>query len=232
MTRLDLISAGAARGVVEALSDRFQDASRAAIAGTFGAVGAMKERLLAGEPCDAVILTHELLGELAVSGYIESATIRRLGRVETGVAVRAGDAPVSVDDEPALRETLRAATSVYVPDPQRSTAGVHFMDVAQRLGLREAIAPRLVPFASGAEAMAALAHAVDARPIGCTQVTEILYTPGVSLVASLPVGFDLATPYAAAVSTRARQRALAEALVALVTGPASESLRRSAGFQT
>ena len=106
MTRLDLISAGAARGVVEALSDRFQDASRAAIAGTFGAVGAMKERLLAGEPCDAVILTHELLGELAVSGYIESATIRRLGRVETGVAVRAGDAPVSVHDEPALRETL------------------------------------------------------------------------------------------------------------------------------
>ena len=150
---------------------------------------------------------------------------------QTGVAVRAGDAPVAVHDESALRETLRAATSVYIPDPQRSTAGVHFMDVVQRLGLRAAISPRVVEFASGAQAMAALARAVDARPIGCTQVTEILYTPGVSLVASLPAGFDLATPYAAAVSMRARQRALAEAFVALVTGPASESLRRSAGFQ-
>ena len=232
MTRLHLISAGAAKGIVEALSARFRDASGTSIAGTFGAVGAMRDLLLADHPCDAVILTRALLDSLAASGHVHGATIRPLGRVQTGVAIRAGDELVSVRDEQDLRATLRAATSVYIPDPQRSTAGVHFMDVVQRLGLRAAVSPRLVEFASGAQAMAALARAADARPIGCTQVTEILYTPGVLLVASLPEGFDLATTYAAAVSVRAAQRALAEAFVALVTGPASESLRRSAGFQS
>lgn len=48
--RLNVLSAGAARGVVTALGARFLADAGCEVDGTFGAVGAMKERLLAGRP--------------------------------------------------------------------------------------------------------------------------------------------------------------------------------------
>ena len=47
--------------------------------------------------------------------------------------------------------------------------------------------------------MRELAGASDASPLGCTQISEILYTPGVTLVGPLPTEFDLATVYSVAV---------------------------------
>jgi molybdate transport system substrate-binding protein len=231
VSRLDLISAGAAKGVVEALAGRFLEATGATIAGTFGAVGAMKEKLLAGAPCDAIVLTQALLEGLASDGQVRGETIRPLGRVYTGIAVRTGDAMVAIDSEEGLRESLRTATSVYFPDPDRATAGIHFSKVLEQLGLREELAPRLRPLPNGATAMFALARALDARPIGCTQVTEIKYTPGVTLVGVLPKAFELATLYSAAVCVHAMNATLAERFVALVTGPESKALRSTAGFE-
>ena len=62
---------------------------------------------------------------------------------------------------------------------------------------------RLRPYPNGATAMRALAGARRTSPIGCTQVTEILNTPGVALVGPLPKQFELATVYTAGVQ-RAR----------------------------
>ena len=51
--------------------------------------------------------------------------------------------------------------------------------------------------------MRALAASRSARPIGCTQATEILSTPGVTVAGALPAGFELATTYTAAVAANA-----------------------------
>jgi molybdate transport system substrate-binding protein len=231
VSRLDLLSAGAAKGVVEALAGRFREATGATIAGTFGAVGAMKEKLLAGAPCDAIVLTQALLEGLASDGQVRGETIRPLGRVYTGIAVRTGDAAPPIETEDALRNSLRMATSVYFPDPKLATAGIHFMKVLEQLGLRDELGARLKPYPNGATAMAALASATDARPIGCTQVTEIKYTQGVALVGALPKAFELATVYSAAVCVRAADATLAERFVAFVTGPETKALRSEAGFE-
>ena len=231
MRRLELISAGAAKGLVEALADRFRAAHDATIAGTFGAVGAMKDALLAGAPCDAIVLTQALLEGLAADGHVRGATIRPLGRVYTGIAVRSGDAPVATDTEDELRDSLRAATSIYLPDPDKSTAGIHFTKVLRALGLQDEVAARLRPFPNGATAMAELARARDRQPIGCTQVTEILYTPGVELVGRLPAAFELATVYAAAVTAASGAPDLARQFVASLCGDSSAALRRAGGFE-
>ena len=229
--QLDVISAGAAKGVVEALAGRFHEGHDTTIAATFGAVGAMKEKLLAGAPCDAIILTQALLDGLATAGHVRGETIRPLGRVHTGLAVRAGDALVAIETTDSLRKSLGAATSLYLPDPDKSTAGIHFMKVLEKLDLRDQLAARLKPFPNGATAMAELARATDARPIGCTQVTEIKYTPGVTLVGVLPHAFELVTLYSAAVGGRAANVAIAERFVELMTGPDAKPLRAAAGFE-
>ena len=65
--------------------------------------------------------------------------------------------------------------------------------------------------------MAAVA-AAGGQPIGCTQTTEILSSPGVAFVAPLPEPHDLATVYTAAVNAAARDPKGAHDFVARLTG--------------
>ena len=102
-----------------------------------------------------------------------------------------------------MRTALRAADAIYFPDPKLATAGIHFAKVLDRLGIRSELEPRLRPFPNGATAMRALAAAREAHPIGCTQATEILNTPGTTLVAPLPGEFALAMIYTAAICVKA-----------------------------
>jgi molybdate transport system substrate-binding protein len=91
MSVLHFLSAGAAQGLLKALQPAFEAAHGVTLQGRFGAVGAMKEALLAGEPCDLFVSTDAMVTELSSQGRLDGGTRAALGRVRTGVAVRAGD---------------------------------------------------------------------------------------------------------------------------------------------
>jgi molybdate transport system substrate-binding protein len=223
-----LLSAGAAKGLVLATQGAFERASGATLHASFGAVGAMREQLDAGVPCDAIVLTRKLIDALAAAGAVDAASVRDLGWVPTGVAVPRSAPAAAVDDVPQLRALLHAARAIYLPDPERATAGIHAMQVLRALG--EGNGARVRAFPHGAAAMAAMAQASDAPVVGITQVSEILYTPGVRLLGVLPAPHQLATLYSAAVTRRAAQPALAAALLARLTGEAAREMRAQAGF--
>lgn len=210
--------------------EAFEAAHHCRVEANFGAVGMMKDRLLTGAPCDVLILTQALIEQLTASGELVADTARALGTVKTGVAVKHGEATPDVSTPAALRTALQAATGIYFPDPVKATAGIHFMSVLQKLGLQDELASRLKPFPNGATAMKAMAEAPGAGLIGCTQVTEILYTPGVSLIANLPVEFELATVYTAAICSRSSNPQLATELIQAMSGQQNHAMRRSCGF--
>jgi molybdate transport system substrate-binding protein len=227
LTRLQVLSAGAAQGVVGALAGQ----AGYEISGSFGAVGAMREKLLAGEPADLVILTRALIEALAGDGKVLADSRADLGTVRTGVAVRAGDVDPRIGTAQGLRAALLAADAIYCPDPEKATAGIHFVKVLEGLGIRPQVAGRLRAHPNGAAAMRELAASRDARPIGCTQITEILDTPGAALAGPLPAQFELATVYSAAVGARASDPAAARRFIALLASETTRDLRRSAGFE-
>jgi molybdate transport system substrate-binding protein len=227
---LTLLSGGAAQGLVTALAPQFKAETGADIDATFGAVGAMRDKLLAGAPADMLILTASLIAELTQAGRVVADSAADLGAVVTGVAVRSGDPAPAIGDADALRAALRAADGIYFPDPKLATAGIHFAKTLERLGIADEVAGRLRVFPNGAAAMRALADVKGGRPIGCTQVTEILNTPGVALVGNLPKEFALATVYTLGVSTDARAPDPARRLAALLTGEATRDLRERLGF--
>ena len=228
---LNLLCAGAAQGLVKALAPQLRAESGAEIAGRFGAVGAMKDALLAGEACDLMVLTDAMVGALIVDGQLRAEARAPLGRVRTGVAVRSGTPAPDVSTPEALAAALRAADAIHFPDPERATAGIHFLAVLRQLGLDQTLAPRFRTFPNGATAMRELAASPAANPIGCTQVTEILYTEGVDLVGLLPPQFELATVYTAAVTANAADPALAARFIGLLTGPEAAELRARSGFE-
>jgi molybdate transport system substrate-binding protein len=230
-TELHVLSAGAAKGLVEALTPAFHAATGATLRGEFGAVGTIRERWRAGVRCDVIILTGAMLEMLAREGQVDASTVAPLGRVRTGVAVRVGEPLPDSGDRDALRRTLLAATGLYVPDTERSTAGRHCIEVLRALGIHDDVIARVRAFPNGATAMRELAQAREAGCVGCTQITEIRYTPGVVLAGPLPAEFELATLYSAAVATAAGAQAAARQFVQLLTAPASRELRRSGGFE-
>jgi len=230
MKTVRVLSGGAAQGLVEALRPAFEQQTGYRIDGTFGAVGGMRERLLNGEAADLMILSRALIDGLARDGHVAAASVRDVGTVETAIAVRRGDPLPRVGSAAELRAALLAADEIHFPDPVQATAGIHFAKVLADLGIDAEVADRLRPAPNGATAMRALAASASKLPIGCTQATEILSTPGIALVASLPQGCELATVYACGVATKAVAHAEAAKLVAMLTAGAAGDTRRRLGF--
>jgi molybdate transport system substrate-binding protein len=230
MTTLNVLSGGAAHGLVASLAPTFKDRTGFEIAGEFGAVGAMADKLRNRAVADIVILTAAIVETLAEENRVVRGSISNVGLVETAIAVRTGDRPITARDAATLRAAFLRADTIFIPDTKASTAGIHVAKVLGELGIADAVAARLKIFPNGATAMRHLAESDAVRPIGCTQSTEIIGTQGVSLSGSLPPGCDLATMYTAAVATRAVAAREAQLLIDLMTAADQGELRERAGF--
>ena len=230
MNNLNILSGGAAQGLVGSLAPAFKAQTGFDITGEFGAVGAMAENLRKGTPADIVILTAAIVAKLAEEKLVVAASIADVGLVETALAVRASDPGVTVQDAAGLRECLLASDAIYVPDTVASTAGIHVAKVLAQLGITEEVASRLRIFPNGATAMREMAASDARRPIGCTQSTEIISTRGVTLSGALPPGCELATMYTAGVTTRTAHAPEAQVLIDLLIGEGQREQRERAGF--
>jgi molybdate transport system substrate-binding protein len=224
--RLAFLSGGAAQGLVA----RVAREAGVETAGRFGPVGAMRDSLLAGEACDIVILSHAQLCGLIASRHVDAGSAADLGLVRTSIAVRSGEAKPDVSTPNALRAALLAADAIHFPDPQKATAGIHFVKVLDALGIRAEVATRLRTHPGGIPAMQAVASS-GGRPIGCTQTTEIVSTAGVDFVAPLPAPHGLATVYTAAVAAAARDPKGARDFVLRLTGRDAAGPRAELGFE-
>jgi molybdate transport system substrate-binding protein len=230
MTALNILSGGAAQGLVTSLVPAFKARTGYLIAGEFGAVGAMADKLRNGIATDIIILTAALVARLADEKLVAPSSIKDVGLVETAIAVRARDSKVAVSNASDLREVLLASDEIYVPDTKASTAGIHVAKMLAQLGIADEVASRLKIYPNGATAMRELASSGAKRPIGCTQSTEIISTEGVQLSGALPKGCELATMYTAGVTTSAAFPNQAQILIELLTNADSSELRSCAGF--
>ena len=230
MNSLNILSGGAAQGLIGSLTAAFKGQTGFDISGEFGAVGVMADKLRNGSAADIVILTAALVAKLAEEKLVVAASIADIGLVETALAVRAGDPRVAVGDAAGLHDALLATDAIYVPDTKASTAGIHVAKVLGQLGIADQVAARLRIFPNGATAMRELAASEARRPIGCTQSTEIISTKGVTLSGSLPPGCELATMYTAGITTSAVHAAQARHLLDLLIGDGQRQQREHAGF--
>jgi molybdate transport system substrate-binding protein len=230
MTSLKILSGGAAQGLVASVAPKFKAMTGLDIEGEFGAVGAMADKLRAGTPADILVLTAAMIATLARENHVAAASVADIGLVETAIAIRAGDPPVSVRNTVELRKAFLVADAIFVPDTRASTAGIHVAKVLQQLGIADDVAARLKIFPNGATAMRNLAASTAIKPIGCTQSTEIIGTAGVTLSGSLPPGCELSTVYTAAVATHAADARHAQVLIDLLAGAGQRELRSLAGF--
>lgn len=230
MTAFHVLSAGAAQAVVQnVIADIRRDTGNE-VAADFGAVGAIKAKALAGAPVDVIVLTDSMIDELIAAGFVAPGRFD-LGKVGTGVAVRAGVAKPDVSNADHLRAALRAASVITFPDPAVATAGKIVMACLEKLGIADEVKARLKFFPNGNAAMNWMAAEGDARTIGITQNTEILPIKGVTYVAPLPDVFQAKATYAAGCVAQSALRAEANDFISRLTSPAARPMLAAAGYE-
>lgn len=219
-------AAGAAREAVLRLVPHAAQATGDEWLPAFDTVGALRDRVLAGERPDAVILSAAAIDALVLRGIVAAGTVRPVGDVVVGLAVRRGDAIPDLSNPDRLRAALLAAPSIAYADPARgATAGTHFASVVDKLGLRETLAARMTVLPFGVEVVEAVARGRFA--IGVSQSSEIVQHPGVSYAGALPAPHGLATGYAVAALAGSAAGARA---AATLTGAVGREAFRESGF--
>ena len=230
MATLTIFSAGAAQAAVTQIAEKYQRESGNLINANFGAVGAMKARVAAGEPADVIVLTAALIDELIQQGFVAPGSRVDLGKVGTGVAVRAGTPLPDVRNMHVLRGNLLAATKVVCPDPAVATAGKVVMKALDQLGITGEVKPRLQFFPNGFAAMAHLAQSGDALEMGITQITEIVANKGVTLVGPLPAEVQNIAVYSAGLAARSAHPERSKEFIRRLTGFNAQAVLSVAGF--
>ena len=231
MAGIRILSAGAAQAVVEKIAESYALETGHKVTAEFSAVGVMKSRVAGGEAVDVIILTGALIDELIASGHVVAGSRSDLGKVGTGVAVRAGTDVPDVSSAQALRGSLHAASRIVCPDPATATAGKVVMGVLERLGIGAQVMPRMHHFPNGYAAMEWLGNSRGSREIGITQITEILANKGVTYAGPLPGDLQTKTIYSAGLSAGAAEPAAAREFIARLTSPAARSVLEQAGYE-
>ena len=228
---LRVLSAGAAQAVTERTIEAFERDTSVQVTASFGAVGAMKARVTAGEPVDVITLTRAMIEELAVTGLVQPGSRFDLGTVGTGVAVQVAAPRPQIADADALRSAVLAATRIVCPDPAIATAGKVVMSLMEKLGVLAEVRSRMQLFPNGYAAMAWLAASNERGAMGITQVTEILPNTGVAYVGPLPDEFQMKTVYSAAVAAKSAHAALAHDFVQRFAAPTGRAMLIDAGYE-
>src|SRR5581483_3223970 len=139
------MSAGAVQAMVEALGHEFERASGNRLDLNFGTAGALRERFLAGETPDLLIISAAIVAALDQEGRFLPGTICDLGRTVTGAAIREGAPAPDISTPEAFKQALLTAKSVAYTDPKAGgSSGNFFARLLQQLGIAEEINKKAV----------------------------------------------------------------------------------------
>ena len=186
----------------------------------------MVRRIQDGEPFDVLVAAPDHIAGLIEEGKIIPETRTHLARSGIGIEVRAGAPHPDVSTVEAFRRALLNAKSIaYLKEGQ---SGVYLAALLERLGLTEAVESKLVR--PERDIVSELVATGDVA-LGMVVITQILTSPGVSLVGPLPPEIQSYVTFTAGISTTSAGPRAAKELLDLLTGPAAIPVIRSQGME-
>jgi len=223
---LNVLAAGAVEAVVREMVGTFEKESGHKLKITYAPVGALRDKIYAGEPADLTVVTPAIIEQLQARGLVRPVTRTDLGQVGGGIAVRKGNPRPAIGTPEELKQALLSAKEIHYADPKIATAGAYFLKVADRLGIGEEVRKKGRTAGSGKASMELMAKST-AVAIGLTQISEILSVPEVELVGPYPGDLQLMTTYSGIVLERAPNPAAAEAFLKFLTSlPVQERFKK------
>lgn len=192
--------------------------------------GSIQKRLRAGEKADLVVVTSTAVDALQKENILSANGRADLARALIGVGIRAGAKAPDISTPDSFKAALLAARTVSYVDPAAGgTSGTYFEGLMAKMGIAEAMKPKIVYRNQGSEVADAVAKG-DAE-IGITFGAEMLPNKGVTVVGPLPDAIQLPTTYTAAVTTSSASGEAAKGLIAALSADAGRAAIAKAGME-
>jgi molybdate transport system substrate-binding protein len=230
VAKLKIMCARSMNEVVTALAYDFTSATATEVELSFGTVGALQERLDAGETADVVISGKPAIDALEKAGRLAPKSRADIATVRIGVAVRAGASVPDISTPEAFRQALVDARAIAFSDAAvGGSAGVYLARMFTELGLADAIKQKGMPQQNGGEVARRVAE--GKADIGMTLTAEIVPIAGVRAIGPLPKPLGSDTTYCAGVMATSNARGAALDFIAALKRPDRHTIWKDAGFE-
>ncbi len=226
---LTVMVTGASKEVSQRVADLFQARSGHRITLVADTAGGVRRRVEAGEAADVIVATPVVIDALVTGGKVVPGTRYDLARTGIGIGIKEGAPvpPIATADD--IRRLILASKGVAYVDPAGGgTSGIYFVQLAERLGLKDELAARARPQMGGYVAERVVRGEAD---VVFHQISEIMPVPGVRMIGPLPAEIQLTTTYSAGLSASAREGEAARAFLALMRSPEAAALIRAAHME-
>ena len=226
---LRVYSGGAPQETLKLLGPAFEQATGHRLDYTFAIVGAIRQRLEAGEKADVVLLPVPLIEALEKSGKVRAGSRSMLARVGIAIVVREGAPKPDVSTPKALRATLMRARAITHSDPQ-TPSGRHVDTMLAQMGVEETPDRKIVPrsaIGGGAEFIAK-----GEVEIGLYLLSEVLTAKGVAVAGMLPEVLQNYVAYAGAVLADSPSPDAAAEFIRFVGDPSKQEQWKATGFES
>lgn len=226
-TNLRVMVSDGMKTVVEELTPQIEHSIGRRLAAQFNSSKNLRDKIQAGEPFDAAILTSDVLDDLIKQGKIAATGRAEISRTGLGMGVRAGAPKPDISTPDALKRTLMAAKSLSFNPTGASAAPTYAMFA--RLGITNEVKPKLMLDAEAGRPQMNVAGGKAELVISL--IPEIRFFPGVDLVGPIPPDFQSYVNFAGGVATNARDKDGARALIQFITGPTVVPVLKAKGME-
>jgi molybdate transport system substrate-binding protein len=208
---LTLVAPGGIRTALQHLLPAFERTAGHKVVSSFISGGATKAKIAEGELFDVPVIQPPYDAVLA-SGHVDTRSETPLATVSVVAAIRAGRPKPEMTDGDALKRLLLSVGSISCPSIARGAAcGVSFDATLTKLGIKEAVAPKIKPAQSGWESIKMLGR--GEVELGITFASENDPDPHVQLLGPLPRDVSTPTAFVGFVHARSPHREAAAALL-------------------
>lgn len=213
--------------VFEELNPQIEQATGRKLAVQYNSSKNLRDKIQAGEPFDAAILTSDVLDDLIKQGKIAAGGRAEISRTGIGMGIRAGTTKPDISTAESLRRTLMNAKAISFNPTGASSA--HTNDMLTRLGIAQAVKNKLI--LSPEPGRPQMDVADGKSEVVFSLIPEIKGFPGVDLVGPVPAEFQSYINFAGGISANAHDAASALELIKFFSSPAVASVLIAKGME-
>lgn len=221
-----LVASNAVKELVHELIPAFEKTSGHHVQVTWGGTPNITRLAEEGGAFDLVVISNTLVADLEARGKLLPGGSREFVASAIGAAVAPGSPRFDVSTRAALKQSLQDAKSVVLSSGPSS---LHLLALIDQMGIRDAVAPKLLRLAPGLSVGEALAE--GRGQLGFTQVSELLAVHGIERLGPLGAEVQRLTIFTFGVRPGLGTPPAAKSLVEFLTSSAIASQARHAGLE-
>jgi molybdate transport system substrate-binding protein len=222
-----VLASNGVKAVIDELKPQAERAVGRPLAIEFDTSSSVKKRIEGGEAFDVVILTSDVIDDLAKAGKIAPGTRTEIARCGIGIGVRSGASKPDIKSADALKKTLLAAKSItYAQDGASRT---YILQMEDKLGISDQMKAKTILEQGSVRSNARVAE--GSAEMILTLVSEILPAPGVQLVGPLPAEVQHYVNFATGIGTNTKNTDAGKALAKFFSSPAVAPTLKAKGME-